>query len=53
MLPPESFVRIHRSYIVSKSKIKSYTRQEISLNNGTVLPIGRQYAAEINLAMSK
>lgn len=53
LLPHESFVRIHRSYIVSKSKIKSYTRQEISLNNGTVLPVGRQYAAEINLAMSK
>lgn len=44
MLPQESFLRIHRSYIVSRSKIKSFNKQEIFLNNGTTLPIGRQYA---------
>ena len=44
MLPQESFLRIHRSYIVSRSKIKSFNKQEIFLNNGTALPIGRQYA---------
>lgn len=44
MLPQESFLRIHRSYIVSRSKIKSFNKQEIFLNNGTALPIGRQHA---------
>lgn len=44
MLPQESFLRIHRSYIVSRSKIKSFNKQEIFLNNGATLPIGRQYA---------
>lgn len=47
MLPPESFLRIHRSFIVSKFKIKSFTKQEVILNNGKVLPVGRQYASEL------
>lgn len=47
LLPPDDFLRIHRSFIVSKSKIKSFNKQEIYLNSGTCLPIGRQYAAEI------
>ena len=47
MLPADSFIRIHRSFIVSKSKIKSFNRQELSLNNGLTLPIGRQYALDL------
>lgn len=47
MLPSESFLRIHRSFIVSKSKIKSFSKREIILNNGKVLPVGRQYASEL------
>lgn len=47
MLPPESFLRIHRSFVVSKSKIKSFNRQEVVLVDGTVLPVGRQYAPEV------
>lgn len=45
LLPPESFIRIHRSFIVSKLKIKSFNRQEILLIDGTALPVGRLYAA--------
>ncbi len=44
MLPAEEFPRIHRSFIVARSKVKSYTRQEIRLINGATLPVGRQYA---------
>lgn len=47
LLPPEAFLRIHRSFIVSKSKIKSFNKQEVILNNGVTLPIGRQYASEL------
>lgn len=47
MLPSESFLRIHRSFIVSKSKIKSFSKREIILNNGKVLLVGRQYASEL------
>ncbi|MDO4172777.1 MAG: LytTR family DNA-binding domain-containing protein [Prevotellaceae bacterium] len=47
MLSPELFLRIHRSFVVSKSKIKSFTKQEVILNNGKALPVGRQYASEL------
>lgn len=47
MLPSESFLRIHRSFIVPKSKIKSFNKQEVTLNNGKVLPVGRQYASKL------
>ncbi|MDE5752316.1 MAG: LytTR family DNA-binding domain-containing protein, partial [Duncaniella sp.] len=33
MLPQDSFMRIHRSFIVSKSKVKSFNRQELVLIN--------------------
>lgn len=49
MLPQESFLRIHRSFIVSKSKIKSFNKQEITLCNGKTLPVGRQYAEQLSM----
>lgn len=48
MLPADDFIRIHRSFVVSKSKIKSFNKQELHLNNGITLPIGRQYAPAIS-----
>ncbi|MBC7851738.1 MAG: response regulator transcription factor [Chitinophagaceae bacterium] len=42
MLPANLFKRIHRSYIISISKIDSYTAELIELN-GIVLPVGRGY----------
>jgi len=42
LLPPHLFKRIHRSYIISVSKIESYTAEEVEVN-GTSLPIGRDY----------
>lgn len=53
MLPSESFIRIHRSFIVSRSKIKSFNRQELYLNNGAALPIGRQYAPDLIDVMTR
>lgn len=47
MLPEEEFIRVHRSFIVHKPKVRSFNRQEIFLTDGTVLPVGRQYAPEI------
>jgi len=41
-LPQESFLRIHRSYLVAISKIDSYTKEYIEINNKT-LPISRSY----------
>ena len=42
------FIRIHKSFIVPASAIKSYTRQNLQLVSGTTLPIGRQYADNLS-----
>ena len=42
LLPSNLFKRIHRSYIISLSKIESYTAEMIDVN-GVSLPIGRGY----------
>jgi len=47
LLPETNFIRIHRSYIVSMSKIKTYTKQGLTLVSGIALPIGRQYRAKV------
>ena len=52
LLPAEHFVRIHRSFIVSRLKIKSFSKQEVVLGDGTALPVGRQYSAEISKILS-
>ncbi|WP_299125448.1 LytTR family DNA-binding domain-containing protein [uncultured Tenacibaculum sp.] len=41
-LPQNSFIRIHRSYIVSLNKISSYTNEFIEINK-KALPISRSY----------
>ena len=43
MLPGEFFCRCHNSYIVNLRYIDEFSKNEIYLNNGTVLPIGRKY----------
>jgi DNA-binding LytR/AlgR family response regulator len=42
LLPSNLFKRIHRSFIVSVSKIESYTAEMIEVN-GASIPIGRGY----------
>jgi two-component system, LytTR family, response regulator len=42
LLPTNLFKRIHRSYIVSVSKIESYTAEMVEVN-GVTIPIGRGY----------
>jgi len=42
LLPAHLFKRIHRSFIVSVSKIESYTAEAVEVN-GVSIPIGRGY----------
>ena len=42
LLPSNLFKRIHRSFIISISKIESYTAEMIDVN-GVSIPIGRGY----------
>ncbi len=46
LLPANLFKRIHRSFIVSVSKIESYTAEIIEVN-GASIPIGREYRGTI------
>ena len=49
MLPEDEFVRIHRSYVVAKSKIISFTKHQIQLSSDVKLPVGRRYTDELSL----
>jgi two-component system LytT family response regulator len=42
LLPDDQFKRIHRSYIISLSKIESYTSEMVEIK-GVQIPIGRSY----------
>lgn len=45
----QSFIRVHRSYAVQKQYIERKTPNEIILNNGTSIPIGRSYKESLNI----
>lgn len=47
MLPGRAFARIHKSYIIPLAKVSQYTRRQVTLSCGIVLPIGRVYSAEV------
>lgn len=42
----ESFLRCHKSYLVNLKQIQKYSREQISLKGGAVVPVGRSYAKE-------
>jgi DNA-binding LytR/AlgR family response regulator len=52
MLPKEEFVRIHRSYIVSLSKIDSFNADSVDVA-GTELPIGRLFKQDVSRQLNK
>lgn len=45
-LPPESFIRIHRSYIINVAKIEAFNSTEIDILDRQ-LPIGRSYKNQV------
>ncbi len=42
-LPQERFLRIHRSYIVPLARIREVGKSEVTMDDGTVLPVGDMY----------
>ena len=48
-LTRRDFIRVHKSYLVSKRYIVTFKRNEIILNNGTVIPVGRKYMNNIQM----
>jgi DNA-binding LytR/AlgR family response regulator len=47
MLPQKQFIRTHRSFIVSLSKVKSFTNELIEINKEEEIPIGKLYRNEV------
>lgn len=47
MLPQGDFVRVHKSYIVPRHRIESYSRTLLTLTGGTKIPVGRAYADKL------
>ena len=48
-LTRRGFIRVHRAYLVSKRFIATVRRNEITLINGTVIPVGGKYINNIKL----
>ena len=47
LLPNEKFIRVHKSYIVPVHRISAHANKQITLYDGTVIPIGRTYLATL------
>jgi len=46
LLPPHEFIRIHRSFIVAKRKIESFSSSEVEIHSKQI-PIGRHYKDQV------
>ncbi len=46
LLSNQDFIRIHRSYIISKQKIDAYTATDVEIN-GKLIPIGRGFKDDL------
>ena len=60
LLPPEHFIRIHRSFILSDLHVSSYTRSKVIMKptdpeeiHGKALPIGLKYSESVQLQLKK
>jgi len=51
MLASYGFVRVHRNYVVSLSKIARHENDTLILDSGAVIPIGRNYRKGIMAAL--
>jgi DNA-binding LytR/AlgR family response regulator len=47
MLPEAHFLRVHKSYIVPRHRISTYSRTQLTLTGGTTIPVGRAYADKL------
>jgi DNA-binding LytR/AlgR family response regulator len=46
MLPPDLFLRIHRSFIISINKVTAFTPHDVEIGS-IEIPIGRQYNSNL------
>lgn len=48
ILPSDLFVRVHKSYSVNLSKVKHIEATSLTMINGEIIPIGRNYKDKLN-----
>jgi len=48
LFPQRHFLRIHKSYLVTNSKIKQVENNKVVLINGEIIPVGRSYKHLLN-----
>lgn len=48
MLPKSLFLQIHKSFIVNQSLIQSFGSNNLNLIDGTVIPVGKVFKANLN-----
>lgn len=48
LLPPDMFVRVHRSYVVAKNKIEKIERHQVSIK-GTQVPVGASFMQQLQV----
>jgi len=49
LFPERHFLRVHKSYLVTNSKIKQVENNKVTLTSGKTIPIGRSYKRMLNL----
>jgi DNA-binding LytR/AlgR family response regulator len=52
LLPPEKFIRVHRSFIVSLSKIDKVERHQVTINN-VAIPVSEAYSQNLSSVLKK
>jgi two-component system LytT family response regulator len=52
-LPAERFMRVHRSFIVNKGKIKVVERNRIVFDNNVYIPVSDQYKSAFQEFLNK
>jgi two-component system, LytTR family, response regulator len=52
LLPPDKFVRVHRSYLVAVQKIDKIERHQVTINNITI-PVSEAYSQELAVLLKK
>jgi DNA-binding LytR/AlgR family response regulator len=51
LLGEDIFLRIHRSFLVAKNRVRAYTALQVILEDGKVLPLGRLYKEQVQMSL--
>lgn len=49
---PKHFIQIHRSYMINMNRVESVTSSNVTMDNGTVLPIGQTKKDNLQVYMA-